>query len=81
MPNGSLAFISACETAMGDEKLPDEAMSLGASFLFSDFRSVIATIIYVVNLLPDVHSYDITQNLLLYRGNEGSSWTYSIMGQ
>jgi len=43
MPNGSLAFLCACETAMGDEKDPDEAMSLGASLLFSGFRRVIAT--------------------------------------
>ena len=41
--DGSLAFLCACETAMGDEKLPDEAMSLGASLLFSGFHSVIAT--------------------------------------
>ncbi|KIM38734.1 hypothetical protein M413DRAFT_420131 [Hebeloma cylindrosporum] len=43
MPNGSLAFLCACDTAMGDEKLPDEAMSLAASILFSGFRHVIAT--------------------------------------
>lgn len=43
-PHGSLAFLCACETAMGDENLPDEAMSLGASLLFSGFHSVIATI-------------------------------------
>jgi len=41
--DGSLAFLCACETAMGDEKLPDEAMSLGASLIFSGFHSVIAT--------------------------------------
>ncbi|KAF8970455.1 CHAT domain-containing protein [Flammula alnicola] len=43
MPNGSLAFLCACETGKGDENLPDEAMSLGASLLFSGFRRVIAT--------------------------------------
>ncbi|KDR66899.1 hypothetical protein GALMADRAFT_1135831 [Galerina marginata CBS 339.88] len=43
IPNRALAFLCACETAMGDEKLPDEAMSLGASLLFSGFRSVVAT--------------------------------------
>ncbi|KDR71661.1 hypothetical protein GALMADRAFT_75010, partial [Galerina marginata CBS 339.88] len=43
MPNGSLAFLCACETGMGDENLPDEAMSLGASLLFSGFRRVVAT--------------------------------------
>ena len=45
--DGSLAFLCACETAMGDENLPDEAMSLGASLLFSGFHSVIATMWYV----------------------------------
>ncbi|KIM38266.1 hypothetical protein M413DRAFT_448000 [Hebeloma cylindrosporum] len=43
MPGGSLAFLSACETAMGDKNLPDEAMSLGASLLFSGFKHIIAT--------------------------------------
>ena len=41
--NKSLAFLCACETGMGDENLPDEAMSLGASLLFSGFHRVIAT--------------------------------------
>jgi CHAT domain-containing protein len=44
MSNGSLAFLCACETAMGDKNLPDEATSLGASLLFSGFRRIIATI-------------------------------------
>ncbi|KAF8154290.1 CHAT domain-containing protein [Crassisporium funariophilum] len=43
LPNGSLAFLCACETAMGDENLPDEAMSLGACLLFSGFSRVVAT--------------------------------------
>ncbi|KAH9485774.1 hypothetical protein JR316_0002689 [Psilocybe cubensis] len=43
MRNGSLAFLCACETAMGDEKLPDEAMNIGASLLFSGFERVVAT--------------------------------------
>ena len=42
-PNASLAFLSACQTAMGDGDLPDEAMHLAASLLFSGFRSVVAT--------------------------------------
>ena len=43
LPNGSLAFLSACETAMGVKKMPDEAMSLGACLLYSGFRRVVAT--------------------------------------
>ena len=43
MPNGSLAFLCACETAMGDQNLPDEAMSIGASLIFCGFQRVVAT--------------------------------------
>jgi CHAT domain-containing protein len=39
----SLAFLSACETAKGDDTVPDEAMHLAASLLFAGFRGVIAT--------------------------------------
>jgi CHAT domain-containing protein len=43
MPSASLAFLSACETAMGEENLPDEVIHLGATLLFVGFRGVIAT--------------------------------------
>jgi CHAT domain-containing protein len=43
MPNASLAFLSACETAMGDENLPDEVIHLGSTLLFAGFRGVVAT--------------------------------------
>jgi CHAT domain-containing protein len=39
----SLAFLSACETAKGDNKMPDEAMHLAATLLFVGFRGVVAT--------------------------------------
>jgi CHAT domain-containing protein len=38
-----LAFLSACETAKGDEKQPDQTVHLAAAMLFAGFRSVIAT--------------------------------------
>ena len=43
LPHGSLAFLSACGTAMGVDELPDEAMSVGACLLYSGFRRVVAT--------------------------------------
>ena len=43
MPNASLAFLSACETATGDEYVPDEVMHLAAALLFSGFRSIVGT--------------------------------------
>ncbi|KAJ6556003.1 CHAT domain-containing protein [Mycena capillaripes] len=39
----SLAFLSACETAKGDKRVPDEAMHLAATLLFAGFRGVVAT--------------------------------------
>ncbi|KAG8767551.1 hypothetical protein FRC12_006180 [Ceratobasidium sp. 428] len=41
--SAEMAFLSACETAAGDEKLPDEAVHLAAGMLMSGYRTVIAT--------------------------------------
>lgn len=46
MNNPFLAFLSACETAKGDEDQPDQAMHLAAAMLFGGFKSVIATLWY-----------------------------------
>lgn len=43
MPKASLVFLSACDTAMGDKSLPDEALHLAASMLFAGFRGAVAT--------------------------------------
>ena len=39
------AFLSACQTASGDETLPEEVVHLAAGMLFVGYRSVIATIV------------------------------------
>jgi CHAT domain-containing protein len=38
-----LAFLSACQTAKGSERQPDQAVHLAASMLFCGFRSVVGT--------------------------------------
>jgi CHAT domain-containing protein len=38
-----MAFLSACQTATGDEKVPDEAVHLAAGMLAAGYRGVIAT--------------------------------------
>jgi CHAT domain-containing protein len=43
LQGAALVFLSACQTAMGDEVLPDEAIHIAASMLFVGFRSVVAT--------------------------------------
>ncbi|KAF8119819.1 CHAT domain-containing protein [Boletus edulis] len=40
---GGLAFLSACQTAMGDEGLTDEAIHIAAGMLFGGYGGVIGT--------------------------------------
>ncbi|CUA71530.1 DNA double-strand break repair Rad50 ATPase [Pyrococcus horikoshii OT3] [Rhizoctonia solani] len=47
--NKGLAFLSACQTATGDKKLPDEAIHLASGMLMAGYRSVIATMWSVVD--------------------------------
>jgi CHAT domain-containing protein len=42
----SLAYLSACETAKGDEERPDESLTLVATMAFAGFRSVVGTMWY-----------------------------------
>ncbi|KAG8751948.1 hypothetical protein FRC12_012192 [Ceratobasidium sp. 428] len=43
LPHADFASLSACETAAGDEKLPDEAVHLAAGMLMVGYTGVIAT--------------------------------------
>jgi CHAT domain-containing protein len=43
MHKAQLAFLCACETAMGEREVPDESMHLGAALLFAGFKGVVAT--------------------------------------
>ncbi|CAE6539843.1 unnamed protein product [Rhizoctonia solani] len=47
--NKGLAFLSACQTATGDERLPDEAIHLASGMLMAGYPSVIATMWSVVD--------------------------------
>jgi CHAT domain-containing protein len=42
-PRARLAFLSACQTAAGDEHLPEEAAHLAAGMLMAGYRTVIGT--------------------------------------
>ncbi|KAG8698941.1 hypothetical protein FRC11_014061, partial [Ceratobasidium sp. 423] len=47
--NKGLAYLSACQTAKGDKKLPDEAVHLASGMLMAGYSSVIATMWSVVD--------------------------------
>ncbi|KAG2359469.1 CHAT domain-containing protein [Suillus spraguei] len=44
IPHAEFAFLSACHTAVGDKKTPDEVIHLAAGLQFSGFKSVIGTL-------------------------------------
>lgn len=44
LPNGFMAFLSACETAKGDREQPDQAIHLSAAVMFAGFKSVVGTL-------------------------------------
>ncbi|KIM19786.1 hypothetical protein M408DRAFT_30930 [Serendipita vermifera MAFF 305830] len=43
LPKAEFAFLSACQTAMGDEQLSEESVHLAAGMVLAGYRSVIAT--------------------------------------
>ena len=54
-PHGGLAFLSACETAMGNEHLSDEAIHIAAGMLFAGYGGVVGTMWSISDkLAPDV---------------------------
>ena len=54
-PRGGLAFLSACQTAMGDEGLSDEAIHIAAGMLFAGYGGVVGTMWSISDkLAPDV---------------------------
>jgi CHAT domain-containing protein len=42
--NGDLAFLAACETATGDESLPEESVHLAAGIMMAGYQAVIGTL-------------------------------------
>jgi CHAT domain-containing protein len=48
-PHADFAFLSACQTASGDETLSEEAVHLAAGMLAAGYRSVIATMWSIVD--------------------------------
>jgi tetratricopeptide (TPR) repeat protein len=48
VPRALFAFLSACDSAAGDEELPDEMVHLAGTMLFSGFRSVVGTMWSVI---------------------------------
>ncbi|CUA67348.1 hypothetical protein RSOLAG22IIIB_07377 [Rhizoctonia solani] len=66
--NKGLAFLSACQTATGDESLPDEAVHLAAGMLTAGYPSVIATMWSVMDSDAPVVAEKVYSELLKGEG-------------
>jgi CHAT domain-containing protein len=55
LPQATVAYLSACQTAKGDQNAPDQAVHIAASMLFCGFRSILGTLWYAVGFFVDVH--------------------------
>jgi CHAT domain-containing protein len=58
-PRGGLAFLSACQTAMGDENLTDEAIHIAAGMLFAGYGGVVGTMWSISDELAPLVARDV----------------------
>ncbi|CAE6428729.1 unnamed protein product [Rhizoctonia solani] len=82
--NKGLAFLSACETATGDEKLPDEAIHLASGMLMAGYPSVIATMWSVVDedapFVADKVYGQLMKDMKIGNGEAGRALHYAVAG-
>jgi CHAT domain-containing protein len=57
LPQATLAYLSACQTAKGDRNAPDQAVHIAASMLFCGFRSIIGTLWCAANYVTGFLQY------------------------
>ncbi|KAF5339975.1 hypothetical protein D9611_012387 [Ephemerocybe angulata] len=62
LKNADLAFLSACQTSTGAQKLPDEAVHLAAGMLAAGYRRVVATMWSI----GDEHAPDVAVDFYRY---------------
>jgi CHAT domain-containing protein len=58
-PRGGLAFLSACETATGEQHLSDEAIHIAAGMLFAGYGGVVGT----MWTISDKHAPDVAKDV------------------
>ncbi|KAL5638293.1 hypothetical protein ACGC1H_005097 [Rhizoctonia solani] len=82
--NKGLAFLSACQTATGDERLPDEAIHLASGMLMAGYPSVIATMWSVADddapFVADKVYAQLMEDGTLGNGESGRALHYAVAG-
>lgn len=70
LPKADFAFLSACQTSAGDEKLSEEAVHLAAGMLAAGYRGVVATMWSIMDLYGPQIAEDFYDSLLGKGENE-----------
>ncbi|KAG8958795.1 hypothetical protein FRC03_008815 [Tulasnella sp. 419] len=70
IPHAEFAFLSACHTATGDKKTPDEKIHLAAGLQFAGFRSVIGTMYAMADIDGPQVAEAVYKHLFRRVGNE-----------
>jgi CHAT domain-containing protein len=83
--NAELAFLSACQTAAGDENLPEEATHLAAGMLAVGYPSVIATMWSIGDRDAPIVADKVYESLLAHHndmemGSPKQSVAYALHG-
>ena len=74
-----LAVLSACQTAAGDENVPNEAIHLTASLLMAGYRSAIGTMWSIYDADAPVVSEEFYSELMrASRGDGGLRTAYAL---
>ncbi|KAG9001381.1 hypothetical protein FRB93_012157 [Tulasnella sp. JGI-2019a] len=73
LPNAELAFLSACHSAAGDARMPDEAIHLAAGIQFAGFAGVVGTLWS----MTDVDGPDVAEEFYKYMFRNGERADYT----
>lgn len=77
LPHAELAVLSACQTAMGDKQLPEEALHLAAGMLIAGYSSVVATMWSIMDSDGPIIAKELYE-YLLNNGVDGTKAAYAL---
>lgn len=78
LPHAELAVLSACQTAMGDQKLPEEALHLAAGMLMAGYDSVVATMWSIADSDGPIVAKEFYRYLMNEGGGDSTKSAYAL---
>lgn len=78
LPHAELAFLSACQTAMGDKQLPEESLHLAAGMLMAGYSSVVATMWSIADSDGPIVAREFYKYLMNEGGGDSTKSAYAL---